>query len=73
MTVGAHRKTRELYRGFPRSSVTSSVTVKKVIGGKRDRLRHLLIRNYEPPREPIHMSAAGQVPLMDLFGFAACP
>lgn len=70
MTVGIHPKIRELYRGFPQSSVTSSMAVKKVIGGKRGRLRHLLIRNYEPPKTPLYAAVASQVPLMDLFGLA---
>jgi len=34
MTVGAHSKIRELYHRFPQSSVTSTVAVEKVFGGK---------------------------------------
>jgi len=50
------------------SSITSAIAVEKIIGGKRDRLRHLLIRNYEPPKTPLYTAAASQMPLMDLFG-----
>ena len=70
MTVGDHREIRALYSKFPQSIVTSQVAVKKVVGGKRDRLRHLVIRNYEPPKTPLYTSVASQVPLMDLFGIA---
>jgi len=36
-------------------------------------IEHPLIHNHEPPREPIYTSAAGQVPLMDLFGLGTTP
>ena len=49
-TVGAHRKIRELYRGFPLGSVTTAMAVKKVVGGKRGRPRHRVIDNSEPSR-----------------------
>jgi DNA adenine methylase len=68
MTVGVHPKMLELYRGFPHTSVTSALAVEKVIGGRRGRLRHLLIRNYEPPKTPLYTVAASQMPLVDLFG-----
>jgi len=68
MTVGNHPAIRALYSDFPQNGVTSQVAIKKVIGGKRDRLRHLLIRNYEPPQTPLYTVAASQLPLMDLFG-----
>ena len=68
MTVGNHPKIRPLYSDFPQSAVTSQVAVKKVIRGKRDRLRHLLIHNYEPPKTPLYTAVAGQASVMDLFG-----
>jgi len=68
MTVGNHPKIQALYSDFPQSTVTSHVAIKKVIGGKRDRLRHLVIRNYDPPRTPLYTAIASQMPLMDLFG-----
>jgi len=67
MTVGNHPKIRALYSDFPQSTVMSQVAVKKVIRGKRDRLRHLLIRNYEPPKHPLYTAAAGQLAPLDLF------
>ena len=30
-------------------------------------LSHLVIRNYEPPREPLYTATASQAPVMDLF------
>ena len=71
MTVGDHPEIRALYSGFRQSIATSSVAVKKVIGGKRDRLRHLLIRNYESPKHSLYTAAAGQLMPLDLFGFAS--
>ena len=35
-------------------------------------LRHLIVRNYEPPKTPLYTADASQVPLMDLFGVAGC-
>jgi DNA adenine methylase len=71
MTVGVHPKVRELYRDFSQTSVTSPMAVKKVIGGKRGLLRHLLIRNYEPPKTPLYTGVASPMPLMDLFGLGS--
>jgi DNA adenine methylase len=68
MTVGDHPEIRKLYVDFDQSRITSAMAVEKVIGGKRGRLKHLLIRNYEPPKTPLYTAAATQVPLMDLFG-----
>jgi len=44
------------------------MAVKKVVGSKRGRPRHLVIHNYEPPKTPLYTAAAGQPSLMDLFG-----
>ena len=68
MTVGNHLRIRELYADFPQTSITSSMRVRKVSGGRKGSLKHLLIRNYEPPRVPLYTGAASQMPLMDLFG-----
>jgi hypothetical protein len=68
VTVGDHPEIRRLYTGFDQSSITSAMAVEEVIGGKRGRLTHLLIRNYEPPKTPLYTAVAGQMPLMDLFG-----
>ena len=68
MTIGDHLEIRALYSKFPQSIITSHIAVKKVIRGKRDRLRHLLIRNYEPPKVPLYTAVAGQASVMDLFG-----
>jgi DNA adenine methylase len=73
MTVGDHPAVRELYANYPQSTLTSAVAVEKVIGGKRGRLRHLLVRNYEPPKTPLYISAAGQLTPLDLFGLGTTP
>ena len=70
MTVGDHPEIRKLYADFHRSRITSAMAVAKVIGGKRGRLTHLLIRNYDPPKTPLYTATASQAPLMDLFGDA---
>jgi len=49
------------------------MAVKKVIGGKRGRLKHLLIRNYEPPKTALYAPVAGQPAMMDLFGVGTTP
>jgi hypothetical protein len=67
-TMGAHRKTRELHRGSPQSSVITAMAVKKVVGGKRGRPRHLVIDNCEPSKTPLYAAAAGRLSLMGLFG-----
>jgi DNA adenine methylase len=68
MTVGDHPKIRKLYANFRKSSVTSPIAVEKVIGGKRRRLKHLLIRNYELPKQPLYTCTASEPSFMDLFG-----
>jgi len=40
--------------------------------GSLGALRHLIVRNYEPPKSPLYTAVASQVPLMDLFGVAGC-
>jgi DNA adenine methylase len=70
MTVGDHPEIRKLYADFDQSRITSAMAVEKVIGGKRGRLTHLLVRNYEPPKTPLYTAVAGQASMMDLFGFA---
>jgi hypothetical protein len=68
MTVGDHKIIREVYAGFPQSSITSAMSAEKMFAGaRRGRLRHLLIRNYEPPKIPLYTATASQLPLMDLF------
>jgi DNA adenine methylase len=68
MTVGDHPEIRKLYADFDQSRITSSMAVEKVIGGKRARLTHLLIRNYAPPKTPLYAPVAGEIKLLDLFG-----
>jgi DNA adenine methylase len=71
MTVGDHKIIREVYADFPQSSITSALSAEKMFAGaKRGRLRHLLIRNYEPPKTPLYAAVASPMPLMDLFGLA---
>lgn len=68
MTVGNHPRIRELYADFPQTSITSSMNVRKVARRSKGSLKHLLIRNYDPPKQPLYTCAASQLPLMDLFG-----
>jgi len=70
MTLGDHADLRKLYRRYPQTVLTTKTAVEKVISGKRRCLRHLLIRNYEPPKTPLYAAVASQLPLMDLFGLA---
>jgi len=66
-TGGLH-VTSELYCDFPQSSLTCAMGVEKVIGGKRDRLTHLPIRNHEPPKTSLYASVVGETLPMNLFG-----
>ena len=68
MTAGDHPEIRQLYSRFFQSAVTSHVAVRKVIAGRRPRLRHLVIRNYEPPKEPLYIPSAGWPAILNLFG-----
>ena len=68
LTVGDHPKIRRLYGDYPQDVLKSAIAVEKVIGAKRRQLKHLVIRNYEPPREPLYTITAGQVMALDLFG-----
>lgn len=67
MTVGDHSEVRKLYSGFPQSRLTTATAVEKVVGAKRSRLVHLLIRNYQPPRESLYAGVAGKTPLLSVF------
>jgi len=69
LTVGDNPDLRKLYGRYPQIVLTTKTAVEKVIGGKRSCLRHLLIRNYEPPKTPLYTAVAGQASVMDLFGF----
>jgi DNA adenine methylase len=68
LTIGDHPKIRKLYSNFMIQRVRTHVTVSKIIGGKRPTFKQLIIRNYEPPKEPLYISAAGQSMALDLFG-----
>jgi DNA adenine methylase len=68
VTIGEHKIIRDIYADFYMRSVTSPMAVKKVIGGKRGRLRHLLIRNYDPPKIPLYTATAGRLMALNLFG-----
>ena len=56
LTIGDHPQIRKLYRSFDRTILKSSIACQKVIGGKRRTLRNLVIRNYEPPKNPLYTS-----------------
>jgi hypothetical protein len=71
LTVRGHPVIRNLYRRFHRTVLRSAISCQKVIKGKRRSLRNLVIRNYEPPKEPIYTTAASLMPLMDLFGLGS--
>jgi hypothetical protein len=68
LRVGDHPVIRNLYRRFRRALMRSAISCQKVIKGKRRSPRSLLIRNYEPPKHPLHTAVASQMPLLDLFG-----
>ena len=68
LTIGDHPKIRKLYSGFQIERVRTHITVSKIIGGKRPTFKQLIIRNYEPPKTPLYTAAAGETPMMDLFG-----
>ena len=63
MTVGVHAEIRELYHGFAQSPHNSAMAVDKTIGDKRGRLKHLLIGNFETPKEPLYTAAAAGQPM----------
>jgi hypothetical protein len=71
LTVGDHPVIRNLYRRSHSAVLRSAISCQKVIKGKRRHLRNLMIRNYEPPKIPLHAHVAGRVHPMDLFGLAA--
>jgi len=68
LTIGDHPIIRKLYRDFDKTVLNSSISCQKVITGKRRSMRNLLIRNYEPPKEPLYTTTAGQPVALDLFG-----
>jgi hypothetical protein len=43
-------------------------SVSKIIGDKRPTFKQLIIRNCEPLKHPLCRDAAGQTPLLNLFG-----
>jgi len=67
LTIGDHPKIRKLYSNFMIQRVRTHVTVSKIIGGKRPAFKQLIIRNYEPPEEPLYVPSAAQVAPLDLF------
>jgi len=68
LTIGDHPKIRGLYSGFQTEHVKTHLSVPKVIRDKRPTFKQLIILNYNPPKTPLYTAAAGQTPLMDLFG-----
>jgi hypothetical protein len=71
LTVGDDQVIRNLYRLFHRTVLRSAISCQRVIKGKCRYLRNLVIRNYEPRKEPIYTIAASLMPLMDLFGLGS--
>jgi DNA adenine methylase len=68
LTIGDHPKIRKLYNGFQTEHLKTHLSVPKIIGDKRPTFKQRIIRNYEPPREPLYAPVAAQSPIMDLFG-----
>jgi len=68
IAIGDHPEIRKLYADFDQSRITSAMALEKVIGRKRGRLTHLLIRNYEPAGTPLYAPVPGQLALLDLLG-----
>jgi hypothetical protein len=71
LTVQDHSVIRNLYRRLHGTLLRSATSCQKVIKRKRQSLRNPVIRNYEPPKHPLHTAAASQMALMDLFGFGS--
>jgi DNA adenine methylase len=69
LTIGDHPKIRKLYNDFPIERAKTHLSVPKIIRDKRPTFKHLIIRNYKPPKQPVYTCAAGQLMTLDLFGF----
>ena len=63
MIVGVHAKILELYHGFAQGSLNTAMAVDETIGDKRGRLKHLLIRNFETPKDSLYTTAAAGQPM----------
>jgi hypothetical protein len=71
MIVGVSAKIRELYHGFPHSSLSFAMAVEKVTGGKRGSIKHLLISHHEPAKGALFTATAARQPVaLDLFEVA---
>jgi hypothetical protein len=68
LTVQDHPVIRNLCRHFHRTVQRSAISCQKVIKAKRRSPRNLVIRNYEPPKDPLCTAFASQMPLLDLLG-----
>jgi len=68
LTIGDHPKIRKLYNDFPIERAKTHLSVPKIIGDKRPTFKHLIIRNYKPPKEPLYAPVATRLTPIDLFG-----
>jgi hypothetical protein len=59
IAIAAKPVIRNLYRRFHRTVLRSAISCQNLIKGKRRYLRNLVIRNYEPPKVPLHAELAG--------------
>jgi DNA adenine methylase len=71
VTIGDHPKIRELYHGFKKERVKTHLSVPRIIGEMRPTFKQLIIRNYEPPKQPLYICTASLPTFMDLFGLEA--
>jgi DNA adenine methylase len=67
LTIGNHPKIRKLYDGFYAEHLKTHLSVPKIIGDKRPTFKQLIVRNYEPPKQPLYVTTAVQPPVLDLF------
>jgi DNA adenine methylase len=67
VTIGDHPKMRELYHGFKKEQIKTHLSVPKIIGERRPTFKQLIIRNYEPPEQPLYTRAASETAPLDLF------
>jgi DNA adenine methylase len=49
LTINDHPLARELYRGYWVAKAKTRLGIRKVLGGSRPPLLHLIVINYEPP------------------------
>jgi len=67
LTVQDRPVIRNPHRYFHGTVMRSAISCQKAIEAKRRSPRNLVIRNYGPPRHPLHTAFASQMPLLGPF------